>query len=133
MNVDRIREVCLSLPGTTEQIQWGDDLVFKIAGKMFVVATLEAGGRFSLKCPEETFHELTELPGISPAPYLARAHWVQIDPAACRLRPGEIEKLLRQSYDLVVAKLPKKTQAALQSPKKNMSARASAPTARART
>jgi len=133
MNVDRIREVCLSLPGATEQIQWGDNLVFKVAGKIFVIATLEAGGRFSFKCPDETFYELTELPGISPAPYLARAHWVLIDPAACRLRPGEIEKLLRQSYDLVAAKLPKKTQAVLQSPGRKRSVRPSPPTARART
>jgi predicted DNA-binding protein (MmcQ/YjbR family) len=49
-----------------------------------------------------------------PAPYLARAHWVQIRPADCRLRAGGIAVLLRQSYDLVVAKLPKKTQMALQ-------------------
>jgi predicted DNA-binding protein (MmcQ/YjbR family) len=118
MNVDRIREVCLSLSGATEQIQWGDNLVFKVAGKIFVIATLAAGGHFSFKCPPETFYELTELSGIAPAPYLARAHWVQIEPAACRLRPGEIENLLRQSYSLVVAKLPKKTQKALQEPKK---------------
>jgi predicted DNA-binding protein (MmcQ/YjbR family) len=133
MDLDRIRAICLSLPGATEQIQWGDNLVFKVASKIFVIATLAAGGSFSLKCPQETFYELTELPGISPAPYLARAHWVLIDPAACRLRPGEVERLLRQSYDLVVAKLPKKTQAALQSLRKKTSARASTPTARART
>ena len=114
MNVDRIREVCLSLPGATEQIQWGDNLVFKVSGRIFVIATLAAGGHFSFKCPEETYYELTELPGISPAPYLARAHWVQIDPVACRLRPGEIETLLRQSYSLVAAKLPKKTQKSLE-------------------
>ncbi|MGO9272753.1 MAG: MmcQ/YjbR family DNA-binding protein [Terriglobia bacterium] len=133
MKVDRIREVCLSLPGATEQIQWGDDLVFKVAGKIFVIATLGAGGRFSFKCPEETFYELTELPGITPAPYLARAHWIQIDPTACRLRPGEVEKLLRQSYDLVAAKLPKRTQAALQGPSKKAPMRPSPPTTRART
>ncbi|HMD98775.1 MAG TPA: MmcQ/YjbR family DNA-binding protein [Terriglobia bacterium] len=133
MNVDRIREVCLSLPGTTEQIQWGDNLVFKVAGKIFVIATLEAGGRFSFKCPEETFYELTELAGISPAPYLARAHWVLIDPAACRLRPGEVERLLRQSYDLVVAKLPKKTQAALKSSGSKTPGRPSPAIKRART
>jgi len=111
MNVERIREVCLSLPAASEQIQWGDNLVFKVAGKIFTIAALAAGGLFSFKCAEETFYELTELPGITPAPYLARAHWVQIDPAACRLRPVELEQLLRHSYELVAAKLPKKTQA----------------------
>ena len=134
MKVDRIREVCLSLPGTTEQIQWGDNLVFKVAGKIFTIATLGAGAQFSFKCPEETFHELTELPGISPAPYLARAHWVQIDPAACRLRPDEVEKLLRQSYDLVTAKLPQKAQAALRGKvRKAGSARAGASRRTSRT
>jgi len=132
MNVDRIRELCLSLPGVTEQVQWGDNLVFKVSGKIFVIAALDAAGHFSFKCPEETFYELTELPGIIPAPYLARAHWVLIDPAACRLRPGEVERLLRQSYDLVVAKLPKKTQAALKGPGKKTPVRRSPRTARSR-
>jgi predicted DNA-binding protein (MmcQ/YjbR family) len=120
MKLEQIRDVCMSFPGATEQIQWGEDVVFKVAGKMFVVVGPAPGNCFSFKCEEEAFHELTELPGIIPAPYLARAKWVQIRPAECRLRRGEIEALLRQSYDLVVAKLPKKTQQALheKTPKK---------------
>ena len=42
MTLQRIREICLSLPDATEQIQWGKDLVFKIRGKMFCVACTEA-------------------------------------------------------------------------------------------
>ena len=113
MTLDQIRNVCLYLPGTTEQIQWGDDLVLKVAGKMFLVTGLEPGSGHSFKCEEETYHELTELPGIRPAPYLARARWIQIDPTECRLNNDEVERLIRQSYDLVVAKLPKKTQRGL--------------------
>jgi len=121
MKLEQIRDVCMSFPGATEQIQWGEDVVFKVAGKMFVVVGPAPGNCFSFKCEEEAFHELTELPGIIPAPYLARAKWVQIRPAECRLRAEEIAALLRQSYDLVVAKLPRKTQLALQTkaPKKS--------------
>jgi predicted DNA-binding protein (MmcQ/YjbR family) len=120
MKLEQICDLCMSFPGATEQIQWGEDVLFKVAGKMFVVVGPEPGNCFSFKCEEEAFHELTELPGILPAPYLARAQWVQIRPADCRLRAGEIAKLLRQSYELVVAKLPRKTQQALQdkTPKK---------------
>jgi predicted DNA-binding protein (MmcQ/YjbR family) len=114
MTLEQMRNLCMSFPGATEQIQWGEDVLFKVVGKMFVVVGPAPGNCFSFKCPEETFHELTELPGIIPAPYLARAHWVQIRPAECRLRASEIEALIRQSYELVVAKLPKKTQKALQ-------------------
>ena len=113
MKLEQIRDVCMSFPGATEQIQWGEDVVFKVAGKMFVVVGPAPGNCFSFKCEEEAFHELTELPGIIPAPYLARAKWVQIRPAECRLRAEEIAALLRQSSDVVVAKLPQKTQQAL--------------------
>jgi len=41
MNIDQLRKLCLSFPGATEQIQWGDDLLFKVGGKMFAVTRLE--------------------------------------------------------------------------------------------
>jgi predicted DNA-binding protein (MmcQ/YjbR family) len=41
MDIDWLRQHCLSLPHTTETIQWGSDLVFKIAGKMYTVLALE--------------------------------------------------------------------------------------------
>jgi predicted DNA-binding protein (MmcQ/YjbR family) len=113
MNVDRIRRICLGFPHATEQVQWEDDLVFKVAGKMFAVAPLvPAKVTLSFKCTPEEFAELTEREGIIPAPYLARAHWVALEPQARLPAPG-LQRLLRQSYDLVAAKLPKKTQAEL--------------------
>src|SRR5258707_658930 len=79
MNVDRLREVCLSFPGATEQVQWGNDLVFKVGGKMFAVTPLEpAPVCLSFKASPENFAELTERPNIIPAPYLARAQWVAL-------------------------------------------------------
>jgi len=109
MNVDQLREICLSFAGTTEQIQWGDDLLFKVAGKMFAITPLVPGYNWlSLKASPENFVELTERPGIIPAPYLARAKWVAIETPEV-LSAGEVAALLRDSYELVVAKLPRKT------------------------
>ena len=106
MDVDWLRTLCLSFPSATEQIQWGNDLLFKVHGKMFAVAPLEpAPVCLSFKCSEETFAELTERPNIVPAPYLARAKWVALE-APDALSRQETASLLRTSYELVFAKLP---------------------------
>jgi predicted DNA-binding protein (MmcQ/YjbR family) len=109
MNIDWLRQLCLSFPGVTEQIQWGNDLLFKVAGKMFAVAPLEpAPVCLSFKASPENFAELTERPNIIPAPYLARAQWVALETREA-LPAEELARLLRESYELIVAKLPKKT------------------------
>ena len=113
MNIDQLRKLCLSFPSATEQIQWGDDLLFKVAGKMFAITPLEpARVWLSLKVTPENFAELTERPGIVPAPYLARAKWIALETRDA-LSPAELAPLLRSSYDLVVAKLPRKTRDAI--------------------
>jgi predicted DNA-binding protein (MmcQ/YjbR family) len=113
MNIDQLRKLCLSFPAATEQIQWGDDLLFKVAGKMFAITPLEpARVWLSLKVTPENFAELTERPGIIPAPYLARAKWIALETRDA-LSPAELAPLLRSSYDLVVAKLPRKTRDAI--------------------
>ena len=117
MNVDWLRELCLSFPGATEQLQWGYDLVFKVGGKMFAVTPLEpAPVCLSFKASPENFAELTERPNIIPAPYLARAQWVALQTRDA-LPAGELARLLRDSYDMVFAKLPKKTREAVSSAK----------------
>jgi predicted DNA-binding protein (MmcQ/YjbR family) len=113
MNVDWLREVCLSFPGATEQIQWGSDLLFKVGGKMFAVTPLEpAPVCLSFKASPETFAELTERPNIVPAPYLARAQWVALETRDA-LPAQELARLLRESYEMVFAKLPRKTREAI--------------------
>jgi predicted DNA-binding protein (MmcQ/YjbR family) len=108
MNIDQLRKLCLSFPGTTEQIQWGDDLLFKVGGKMFAVTPLEPARIWlSLKASPENFAELTERPGVIPAPYLARAKWIALE-SADALPTAEIAQLLRESYELVLARLPGK-------------------------
>jgi predicted DNA-binding protein (MmcQ/YjbR family) len=114
MNVEWVRRFCLSLPYTTEKVQWGHDLVFKIGEKMYAAAVLEPGPVcLSFKCTPENFADLTERPGIIPAPYAARAHWIALEREDALSAP-EIRQLLKQSYELVFARLPKKRQEELQ-------------------
>ena len=113
VSIEWLRNFCLSLPHTTEQVQWEDALVFKVAGKMYAVASLEPGGHWlSLKCCQEEFAELIERPGIVPAPYLARAHWVALE-SENTLPRMELAQLLTRGHSIVLSKLPRKTQLAL--------------------
>ena len=66
----------------------------------------------SFKTSDEKFAELVERHDVIPAPYLARAKWVALESREA-IPPTELRELLREAYDLVVAKLPKKTQASL--------------------
>ena len=109
MDIDSIRAYCLSFPETTEKLQWGDALCFKVREKMFTVASLEVDSvpRLCFKCSPETFAELIERNGIAPAPYVGRYHWVGVQ-ALNLLGTRELKELIAASYELVLAKLPKK-------------------------
>jgi predicted DNA-binding protein (MmcQ/YjbR family) len=107
MTLDTVRTICRSLPGVTEDVKWGSDLCFLVAGKMFVVVNLEPPHSIAFKCTPETFGELVERPGVIPAPYMARNMWVQEQALGESLERRELEPLIRTSYELVVAKLPK--------------------------
>ncbi|HTZ99133.1 MAG TPA: MmcQ/YjbR family DNA-binding protein [Candidatus Aquilonibacter sp.] len=115
MDIDWVREFCMSLPHATEKVQWEDDLVFKVGEKMFAVLALEPGDHWiSFKCSPEEFAALVERPGIVPAPYLARAQWVALETAEALARE-ELRRLLAGAHALIFAKLPKRTQARLSS------------------
>ena len=117
MDAEWLRGVCLSFPGVTEQIQWGYDLVFKVGGKMFAVTPLEpAPVCLSFKASPEKFAELTERQNIIPAPYLARAQWVALQ-SRDAVAAEELKGLLRQSYEMIVAKLPKKRRETIEKPR----------------
>ena len=107
MNIETLRNFCLTLPAATEDIKWGQDLCFSVAGKMFCVAGLEGPLTVSFKVRDEEFDELANAPGMRPAPYVARYKWVLVEGVG-RLSRKEWEHYLRQSYDLVRAKVPKK-------------------------
>jgi len=114
MTAEAVRRFCLSLPHTTESSPWGpDDLVFKIGGKIYASVVLVPAPVFmNFKCTPEEFAELIEMPGIIPAPYVARYHWVALEHADA-LPAAEIKQRVRRSYDMVLNKLPKKVRASL--------------------
>lgn len=97
-------------PGVTVDTKWDDDLVWSVGGRMFCIraADADAGAPLSFKVPAERFLELTGTPGFAPAPYLARAHWVQATPGA--IPADALRAMVRTSYELARAKLPKKMQ-----------------------
>jgi predicted DNA-binding protein (MmcQ/YjbR family) len=108
MTLDDIQKISRSLGDITEDIKWGQDLCFNIGGKMFLVTAPDSIPiSASFKAVEETFNELSEREGFKPAPYLARYKWIFVDDIN-RLSKKEWEKFIRQSYELVKAKLPKK-------------------------
>jgi predicted DNA-binding protein (MmcQ/YjbR family) len=113
MDIEWVREYCLSLPDTTERVQWEDNLVLKVGGRMYAILALEPGEYWlSFKCSDAAFTEILEVPGVIPAPYLARAKWVSLETESA-LRQEEIKRLLRQAYELIFARLPKRNQSAL--------------------
>jgi predicted DNA-binding protein (MmcQ/YjbR family) len=108
MTIETVRTICRALPGTTEDIKWVEDLVFSVGKKMYAVVSLVPPHTVAFKCSPDTFAELVEREGIIPAPYLARAMWVQEKELGAALDRQELRELLRASYELVKAKLPKK-------------------------
>lgn len=114
MAIEWVRKLCKSLPHTTEEVLWGNDLVFKVGGKMYAVTPVDPAPLcLSFKVTEEEFAELCERDGVIPAPYSARYHWVALEREDA-IPVGELKRLLKQSYELVRSKLPKKKQAQLQ-------------------
>jgi len=106
MKVDEIREYCLAFPNATENLQWGDDLCFKIGGKIFATLALTTVPRkLCFKCTPDTFAELIERENIHPAPYVGRYKWVLLD-GLDALGRDELKALIRQSYEMVAAKAP---------------------------
>lgn len=102
----------LALPGATLSIQWGNDRVFKVGGKMFAVIGVhedKSAAGMSFKAASDSFRILTELPGIKPAPYLARAEWVYLDKPT-RLPANDLKAYLTRAHAIVASGLPKKTQ-----------------------
>ena len=114
MRLDRLRNFALALKQTSVVKQWGECLVFKVAGKMFLILALdgEVIDGVVFKCTPEEFDELTEIDGVAQAPYCAKRMWVRVSDLDA-LPEKALQKRITCSYDLVVAKLSKKIQATL--------------------
>jgi|SRR5579862_1403179 len=106
MDVDSIRAYCLAFPETTEKLQWGDALCFKVRGKMFAVMGLDRV-RLTFKCTAETFAEMIEREDIIPAPYLGHRNWVMLNRLDA-LGSAELRDAIQNSYEMVVANAPKR-------------------------
>jgi predicted DNA-binding protein (MmcQ/YjbR family) len=107
-NKPALLEFCRALPGATEDVKWEEHLVFSVGEKMFAMFDVSDAEPFSFKVNPDEFPVLSQQPGISAAPYLARASWVKAEHS--RVLPLDaLEDLLRESYELVAAKLSKRT------------------------
>ena len=109
-----IEKFCLALAAATLSVQWGGARVYKIGGKMFAMLGPKDDKPHHLffKAGETSFHILTQLPHIVPAPYLARAHWVYLERLDA-LGTKELKAYLERAHALAAAGLSKKRRAAL--------------------
>ena len=115
MNIEDLREICLSFPMVEEDVKWENDLCFLVFNKMFCVTGLEGRFEVAFKVPTDIFDELVANDDIVPSPYLGRYHWVLVKNPMIFNRT-EWESHLRQSFDLISAKLPLKYRKRLQLP-----------------
>ena len=109
MNIEEIRQHCITKPFVTEGFPFGDDtLVFKVHGKMFALANLEGDLSVNLKCdPEKAIALREQHPAIIPGYHMNKQHWntVIMDGS---LDVSLIRELIDHSYSLIWQSLPKK-------------------------
>ena len=112
MKIPAIKKFCAALPHATGDIKWGVDMVYSIGGRMFCVACVNQKGlsTVSFKVDDDLFLQYTDRAGFIPAPYMARARWVQVIDLK-KVGDAELKALIRGSYDLVSLKLTKKQRA----------------------
>ena len=109
MDAQELKAACLALPGAAEDFPFGDEVsVFKVAGKMFALSELDGDPlQLSIKCEPELAAQLrATYPAIGPGYHLNKRHWntVTLDGS---LPEQMVTDMLGDSYDLVVASLPK--------------------------
>lgn len=114
MNIEMLRQICLSLPHVTEDIKWEKDLCFCIGEKIFCVTGLADGhNSASFKVADDKFDEMISSgDGIGPAPYLARYKWVVAEFSA--LQDKEWEHCIRNSYEMIKSRLPARIRKSLE-------------------
>ncbi|QEL57302.1 MmcQ/YjbR family DNA-binding protein [Chromobacterium paludis] len=101
--LDELLAHACALPGAAFDVKWGGQRVVSIGGKMFLVC---GGDALSYKVDDEDFLPLSGLPGARPAPYLARARWIQVSDTEA-LSPDALRQGIARSRELVLQKLPK--------------------------
>ena len=104
------RAYCLTKPNVTEGTPFGPDtLVFKVSGKMFALASLDAiPPRVNLKCdPERALDLRDRYEEVQPGYHMNKKHWNTVELGG-GIPDAELREMIDHSYDLVVARLPKR-------------------------
>lgn len=118
MNVEQLRDYCLSKKGVSESLPFDEHtLVFKVMGKIFAIVPLErTPAQVNLKCDPEKAIELREQfpDGVIAGYHMNKKHWNTVF-IEDHLPPNMLVGMVDDSYDLIVAKLPKKLQQELKS------------------
>ena len=111
MDIETLRDYCLSKPAVEECMPFGDEtLVFKVAGKIFLLAPLSASLSMNVKCDPELAIELREKhPEVKPGYHMNKKMWNTVDLTGT-LSDKQIIGFIDHSYQQVVAGLPKKIQ-----------------------
>lgn len=108
MDIEKFRNICLSLDDVTEEFPFGaNTLVYKVKGKMFALTDLEMFESVNLKCdPEEAIELRERYAAVQPGYHMNKAHWntVLMDSS---ISDKLIEQWVKDSYELVRSKLPK--------------------------
>lgn len=108
--MEALREYCLRKRGVEEGFPFGEGvLVFKVGGKIFLLANLTEGSSFNAKCDPDLAVELRERhQEVQPGYHMNKRHWntVRMDGS---LKAKEIREMIDHSYDIVVAGLSRKT------------------------
>ena len=114
MTFEDFHAAALALPGATFDVKWGADRVYSVGGKMFATAGAEGDSapKYAFKASDMAYELLIEQGFAKPAPYLARAKWVQLVKAGA-LGNEDLQAYLREAHRIVAAKLPKSVQAKL--------------------
>lgn len=109
MDIESLREYCLSLPATTEDMAFGDEyLLMRVGGKIFACIGLERADYFSVKCDPDYAVELRDRwEEIEPAWHWNKKYWNQLSMTGS-LPESLVRHLIRHSYSEVVRKLPRK-------------------------
>ena len=109
MDIESLREYCISKKGVTESFPFGPDtLVFKVGGKMFLLTNLQDSSEFNAKCdPERAVALREEFDEIRPGYHMNKVHWNTISVTG-RLTQKQLQDLIDHSYELVFNSLTKK-------------------------
>jgi predicted DNA-binding protein (MmcQ/YjbR family) len=108
VNIEALREYCISKAGVLESFPFGDDtLVFKIGNKIFLLASLANSSSFNVKCdPEKAILWRENYPEIIPGYHMNKKHWNTVYYNGSLL-DALVYEMIDHSYELVYNSLPK--------------------------